>query len=147
MHENGAFMNKTTQELLDILKSSSDINHYIDQEQSNLVQIPLCEYLSQMLMEKNISASTLIQKSGLQKQYAYQILRGERQPSRDKVLAICFALRLSLDETQMLLKQTGYPPLYARIEKDSILIFGLQRRISVTDVKELLHDFGHEILA
>lgn len=140
-------MKKTTQELLEILKSSSNIDDYIEKQQNNFIHVPLCEYLTHLLNEKSMSTGMLIQRSGLDRTYTYQILAGSKKPSRNKVLAICFSLELSFEETQMLLKATGYPILYARSERDSIIIFALHHNASITDVNELLYDFNYEILS
>lgn len=140
-------MTKSTQELLEILKQTSQIDDYIENEENNLVQMELHQYLQILLEKKQLSSSQLIKRSGLDRTYTYQILSGKKTPSRDKVLAICFSLELSFEETQNLLKATGYPILYARIKKDSILIFALQHKTSLTDANELLFDFGYDTLS
>ena len=77
---------------------------------------------------------------------AHQIFSGHKNPTRDKVLALCFGFLLSLDETQTLLKCTGYGPLYPRDPKDSLIIFALQRNYSIADVNELLFEKGFSLL-
>lgn len=141
-------MRKSTQELLKLLNEAPQVSDYIENEEDNMVQqTNLCQYLNTLLEEKQIDKSQMIKLSGLDRTYAYQILSGtKKNPNRDKVLAICFALKLSFEETQNLLKATGYPILYARIKKDSILIFALQRNAALADVNELLYDFGFETL-
>lgn len=141
-------MRKSTQELLKLLNEAPQISDYIENEEDNMVhQTNLCQYLNTLLEEKQIDKSQMIKLSGLDRTYAYQILSGtKKNPNRDEVLAICFALKLSFEETQNLLKATGYPILYARIKKDSILIFALQRNAALADVNELLYDFGFETL-
>ena len=99
-------MRKSTQELLKILNETPQISDYIEKEEDNMVQAELFQYLNALLNEKQISASQMIKLSGLDRTYAYQILSGTKKPSRDKVLAICFALKLTFEETQNLLKAT-----------------------------------------
>lgn len=140
-------MRKSTQELLKILNETPQISDYIEKEEDNMVQAELFQYLNALLNEKQISASQMIKLSGLDRTYAYQILSGTKKPSRDKVLAICFALKLTFEETQNLLKATGYPILYARIKKDSILIFALQHNSALADANEMLYDFSFQILS
>lgn len=140
-------MRKSTQELLKILNESPQISDYIEKEEDNMVQSELYQYLNMLLNEKQISASQMIKLSGLDRTYTYEILSGKKKPSRDKVLAICFALELTFEETQNLLKATGYPILYARIKKDSILIFALQHNAALADANEMLFDFGFQILS
>lgn len=145
----GMNMRKSTQELLKLLNTAPHFSDYIENEEDNLIkQTSLCQYLNTLLDEKNITKSQMIKLSGLDRTYAYQILSGNRKnPDRDKVLAICFSLKLSFEETQNLLKSTGYPILYARIKKDSILIFALQHKLTLADVNEILYDFDFNTLA
>ncbi len=139
-------MVKKTQDLLEILKGVSQPEDYIRREEDNLVKMELYEYLQNILDTKGISRGQLIKNSGLDRTYTYQILSGIKKPSRDKVLAICFTLKLSFEEIQNLLKATGYPILYARIKRDSIIIFALQHNITLTDTNELLFDSGYSLI-
>lgn len=139
-------MVKKTQELLDVLKGVAQPEDYIEKEEDNLVKMELYEYIHNLLKNKGISSGQLIKDSGLDRTYTYQILSGAKSPSRDKVLAICFTLKLSFDEIQNLLKATGYPILYARISRDSIIIFALQHSRTLTDTNELLFDFGYNLI-
>lgn len=140
-------MQKTTEELLKLLKKSSDISTFIDTNSEDLVEnISLCNYLNQLLIQKELKKSDVIRQSGLDRKYCYEIFAGTKIPSRDKVLALCFALRLSESETTHLLKATGYALLYARIERDSIILFALQHRLSLTDTNELLYEMNQPCL-
>jgi len=55
-------------------------------------------------------------------------------------------MKLSFEEIQALLKATGYPILYARISRDSIIIFALQHNITLTDTNELFFDSGYSLI-
>ena len=139
-------MLKKTQDLLEILKGVAQPGDYIEKEEDNLVKMELHEYIRNILNSKGISSGQLIKNSGPDRTYTYQILSGTKKPSRDKVLAICFTLKLSFEEIQDLLKATGYPILYARISRDSIIIFALQHNITLTDTNEMLFDFGYSLI-
>lgn len=140
-------MTKSTGELLELLKRSPNASSYIEKASDDLIQqVPLSQYLSNMLTEKKMSKSDIIRRSGLDRGYVYDILSGKKSPLPNKVLAICFALSLSADETQSLLKSTGYPPLYVRRERDSIILYALEHRLSLTDTNELLYEMNHPLL-
>lgn len=137
-------MKRTTEELLTILKKSSDISTFMENNSEDLMEnIPLCQYLEQILIRKNLKKSDVIRLSGLDRKYCYEIFAGTKSPSRDKVLALCFAVQLSDSETMQLLKSTGYPQLYARIERDSVILFALQHNLSLTDANELLFELNY----
>ena len=58
-------MQKTTGELLDLLKKSPTASTYMEQAADNLIhQIPLSEYLTKLIEEKNLKKGNLIRLSG-----------------------------------------------------------------------------------
>lgn len=141
-------MNKTTQELLDILKTSPSIDDYLNQEEAELTETTLKDSLEALLIQKDLTVSECVKYCSLDSHYAYQIFSGiKKNPSRDKVLALCFAMHLTIEETQRLLKLNHYPPLYARIKRDSFILFCLDKTASITDVNELLYDCGYPLLS
>lgn len=140
-------MAKSTGELLDQLKKTSDFSAYTEQNSEDFIeQLPLHTYLSNILIQKYLKKSVVIHDSGLDRGYAYDIFSGSKQPSRDKLLALCFCMQLTVDEVQRLLNSTGYPQLYARIERDSVIIFALQHHASLSDTNELLFEMGYPLL-
>lgn len=140
-------MKKTTGELLELLKKSPAAASYMEHAADDLIrQIPLSVYLTNLIEEKAMEKSRLIRLSGLDRGYVYDILAGKKNPSRDKVLALCFAMSLSAEDTQQLLKSTGYAPLYVRLKRDSIILFGLEHGISLMETNELLFEMNYEVL-
>ncbi|MDD6563931.1 MAG: hypothetical protein PUF08_02495 [Clostridiales bacterium] len=96
-----------------------------------MIKKPISDYLNAVLCEKNLSKSEVIKKSNIQTNYAYQIFSGLKIPSRDKLIALCFGMGLTLGEAQTLLKYSGYAPLYPRIKRDSVIIDSLESGKSV----------------
>ena len=82
-------MKKSTQELLDILKNTPAFSNYAEQEEAELIEVSLSDYLNRLIQAKNQDLPSLIRKSGLDRTYCYQIFDGRKRPSRDKVLALC----------------------------------------------------------
>lgn len=140
-------MKKTTCELLELLKNTANIETYMDTSSEDLIEkIPLSDYLNTLIEERGLKKSTIINQSGLDRSYAYQIFDGQRMPTRDKVLALCLSMKLGSKETQQLLKYTGYPLLYAKFKQDSIILFGLEHALSVLEVNELLYELKEAVL-
>lgn len=140
---------KTTHELLKILSSinSTDTLHTFSDELINSEKnITFSEYLSKKMQEKNVSPGQLWNRSLIQRNYGYQILDGRKTPGRDKVIALCLSLQLSLEETQRALALANAGALYPRRKRDSILIFSLEKGLSVMDTNTLLFDFSEETL-
>ena len=134
-------MSKTTQELLKILKNSRKIESYLSNQSKELLNVSLPQYLDRLLKEKNLKKSQCISEANLQRNYGYQ-----RTPSRDKLLSLCIAMRLTLEETHSLLCSTGYADLYPKNKRDSILIFALEKNLNVLETNDLLYELEEATL-
>ena len=135
-----------TQNLLKSLNESEDLKAVLEQSASDFVAQPLCEALTALLKEKELTRSQAIRSSLLNTIYGQQIFAGIKTPSRDKLLSIAFGMRLSFKETDTLLKQQGYPRLYPRRERDAVIIYGLLHKMSLLDINTLLYENELETL-
>ena len=118
-------MQKTTDQLMNEIQNSHEIEKFLENNNGEFTEEPLCDHLEHLLKEKKLQNSKVVARSGLNRIYGYQILSGKRVPSRDKLIALCFGMMLDIDETDDLLKYAGYNPLYARNKRDSIIIFAI----------------------
>lgn len=132
----------STDELENELSEISDISDYIDKNSGEFINEKLSEYLNELLKKRNMEQSEVIKASGLNRVYAYQIFEGKKNPSRDKILALSFGMKLNFGETQKLLKAACVRPLYARDERDAIIIFAVKKGQSVIDANLLLEEHG-----
>lgn len=136
----------TTDELNHEIKTTSDIDDYLIRNKENMLAQSLSEHLNILLEEKGLSRADVVRGSLLDRAYVYQIFSGERTPSRDKLLALAFGLRLSDEETQKMLKLSGNRELYARDERDALILFALQRDKTIFEANELLFSHAQMIL-
>ena len=104
-------------------------------------------YLLEKMQEKELTPARLWELAQIQRNYGYQILNGTKVPGRDKVIALCLSLSLTLEETQRALILADAGALYARRTRDSILIFSLQKGLSVSDANILLYDNSEKPLS
>ncbi len=139
-------MNKNTQELLRSLKHTKNIEAWLTENAEIFENVPLWRYLERLIAEKGIKKSQCIQNALLQRNYGYQIFSGERTPSRDKVIALCLAMGLTPEEAHSLLCHTGFSDIYPKNRRDSVLIFALERKLTVLETNELLYELGEELL-
>lgn len=137
---------KTTDELNHEIKAVSDIEDFLKKNKKNMLAHSLPEYLNTLLKQKKISRADVVRSSLLDRAYVYQIFSGEKTPSRDKLIAIAFGLCLSDDETQKMLKLSGNRELYARDERDALILFALQRKKDIFEINEILTDHNLTIL-
>ncbi len=126
---------------MNILKNSS-LEAYLKENQNELIENPLCCYLNALLEEKKLKKAEAIKKSDIDHTYAYQIFSGIRVPSRDKLIALCLGMELTLEETDTLLKYAGYATLYPRNKRDSVIISAIKNGQSRYDVDDILFDLG-----
>lgn len=144
-------MKKSTDELSKILenkKNRKDLDEYLSQNRENFLDQTFAEMLEQTLKENKVSKADAVKNSLLDRTYAYEIFRGtkDKNLSRNKVIMLCIGMEADLEQTRKLLLKKQYAPLYPKNERDSIIIFGLQRKLSVMDINTLLYEKNFDIL-
>ena len=139
---------KDTGDLFVELKNDKNIDKYLNRNREEMLQpMPLHEYLSKLLTEKNLTKQEVIKKSNLNEVYAYHLFSGiKNNPSRPKILAIGFAMELNLEEMQYLLRYAKKSPLYPRNQWDSVIISAIEQKLNVIDTNILLSQLGETIL-
>ncbi len=133
-----------TEGLLDELLSAPNPEAYLDSH--DFGERTLSEYLQRLLEEKHLERAQVVRMANLNETFGYQIFKGERNPSRNKVLQIAFAMALSLRETNRALSAAGVNALNCKNRRDAIIIFCIDRGCSLQKVNEELYRFGEEIV-
>lgn len=139
----------TTRNLGDILSKidkTSEMEKYFDNPKVTDSYDSFSDYFRSLATSKELSDSELILKSGIEKSYYYQIMKGTRNPGRDKVLRICIAAGLSNRETTRALELSGNAPLYPKNRRDIIITVGINQHASVDDINLLLDKYSEEPL-
>lgn len=133
-----------TEELLEELLSSPDPVKFA--KRHRIAEKSLSECLNRLLEEKGLVRAEVIRAAGLNETFGYQIFVGQRNPSRNKVLQLAFAMGLSLREANRLLRAAGASDLYCKSRRDAILIFCLDKGYSLRKTDEELYRFGEDTL-
>lgn len=139
-------MDKDTSKIVEELGICSDFNTFYSENKDYMVSDTLSSLLEKLLAEKGLKKSQVIKNSELAEIYAYQIFSGVRVPERKKLLSLAVGMSLNLDEVQRLLKCAGYSQLYIKLPFDSIIIYGICKKLSVMEINNLLFDYGLETL-
>jgi len=137
---------KNTDDLRQELMSSPNLDEFLSDNEKNFSNESIPVILNRLLSEKNISKATLAKQSGISEVYLHQIFAGRRNPSRNRLLCLCYGLNASLDETQELLKLCGVAQLYSANRRDAILIFGIVHGISLFEINDKLFSEDEETL-
>lgn len=132
-------MMKRTTDLMNELSHTSHIDQYLNDNKAYIIDQTLSKYLCDIIEEKSLSKADIIKKSDINEIYGYQLLSGKRFPSRDKLISLCIGGEFSLEETNDILKVGGYSPLFPKIKRDSIIIFGIQNNYSIYEINESLY--------
>ena len=98
------------------------------------------------LRQKGLSKAALAKQSGMSEIYLHQIFAGRRNPSRSRMLCLCFGLSASLEEAQELLRLCGLAELYPKVRRDAIIIYGLLHGMDLFAVNDRLFSEDEETL-
>ena len=139
-------MAKDTTEIVKELQLCEDFKTFYDENKDYMVNKSLAQLLAQLLQETGISKAKAIKNAEMSELYGYHIFAGTRIPERGKVLALAIGMGLNIRQVQHLLKATGYPILYAKRPFDSIVLYGIVKKLTVAQINELLYDYGMETL-
>ena len=137
---------RSTKDLEQKLADCARVECYLEENTSYMHDRPLADYLTKLLEKHGLKRTDVIRESGMNDIYVHQIFSGKRTPSRDKLLCICFGMRLSAEETQDVLKWCGFPVLYAKKRRDSVILYALYREMSLMQCNEELYAVGEQLL-
>lgn len=138
-------MKKRTEDLLNEIMESTQINQYLTENETEFLDMPLHLYLKHLLDGTGLKISQIAERS-CKGEYIYQVFRGIKNPSRDVVLCIALALQLTCPNTNQLLRIARMPALDARNRRDSVILFALNRTLSVPETNDILYELGETCL-
>lgn len=135
---------KETNDLLSRLKSVDNLESLEKYLADIEAQYPssFSEYMADFLKQKGISTTELIKRSKIERTYCYQILSGRKNPSREKIIAMALASKMSFEETQRALEIARVGVLYVKSKRDSVIIYALNNHMNILDTNSLLVQFG-----
>ena len=139
-------MVKDTTKIVEELGFSPDFKTFYDENKDYMVKANLSELLEELITKYGLKKSQVIRSAEMSEVYAYQIFSGLRVPERKKLLCLSIAMKLTLYEVQTLLKCAGYSTLYVKLPFDSIVLYGICKKLSVVEINELLFEYGLETL-
>lgn len=136
---------KTTGQLINRLTKVRSYSAYLDENRDELITETTGQYLTRLATEKGLKISD-IAAGASQTNYTYKIFTDERHPRRDPLIAIAISMGLELAEAQHLLRISHCAQLDPRNSRDSVIIYGLHRKQSTTEINLLLENHKEELL-
>ena len=129
--------------MMDSLENAKSFSDYYQKHKGKLVDRSFHQILNELIAEKGMSVADVIRGSGLTKPYVHKIFNGKtNKPSRDKLIALGFGLKLNSDELNELLKTAEYRELHPKVMRDAIILKSLQQGKSVFQTDEELDKYG-----
>ena len=119
----------------------SRLDGYIDRLRS-CGDLEFSSYIKDYLERNSISLSSLQKRSYIERSYFYQIVRGHKHPGRDKVVSIALAAGMTLSDTQIALQKAGGWSLCCIDTRDSVLIYAVNKSLSIAETNSLLEHYG-----
>lgn len=138
---------KTTsrlQEILDHTETESQLSDVLNDDGMIPDNLTFADYFFSLPGVNENSKAEIVRKSGIDRTYAYQILNNTRKnPSKDKIIALCLAAGTTLDQARRALKIAGCPDLYVRNKRDAIITYAFNHHMNPQELNSLLDEF-HE---
>lgn len=140
-------MRKTTEELMAEIKSVKEIGDFVEQNQEELLDMSLSEYLRQLLDKYILEKSAVFRRARMSdSNYGYELFRDDsKKASRDKLIQICFGFPLTIEEAQEVLRYGAVRTLYPRDQRDAIVLFALKNGYDMAQLNDLLFEHGEKI--
>ena len=130
-----------TEDLLARLRAAASPKEYLDADVT--IDRSLKSYLDDLLVWKNTKRSAVIRASGVHPTVAYDIFSGKcSHPGRDKLIMIAFGFGCTLAETQRMLRLAGVSELWAKVRRDAVIIWCIDRGMTRTACDDELWSFG-----
>ena len=100
------------------------------------------ELLFRLMEEQGLKAKEVIRSCRMERSYFYHILSGKKIPSRNMTIRIGLCIRADLQDINRLLRLAGAAGLYPKLKRDALLIYAIQRQLSMEQTNLLLleHD-------
>ena len=102
----------------------------------------LKDYLYGLMEKKNLTPKEMIRRCGIERSYFYHILSGVKKPGRNVLIRICLCMGAGVPDANRLLRLAGMPGLYAKVRRDALIIYALQRSMTMEQTNQMLLDQG-----
>ena len=133
-------------EVLSTIDNTKDMEKFMEQPKVTDSFKTFPEYFRSLSKVQETTDTALIEQSGIERSYYYQIMKGKRHPGRDKILRLCIGAGLSLRETTRALELSENAPLYPKSRRDIIITVAINQSASVIDTNLLLFEYGEKPL-
>ena len=137
---------KNTDDLQQELMQTPNLSRFLSENEEQFSNESVTQILNRLFRKKGITKAALAKQSGMSEVYLHQIFAGRRNPSRNRLLCLCYGLGASIEETQELLKLCGLAQLYPKLKRDAIIYYGLVHKMELFEINDTLFAENEETL-
>lgn len=124
------------------VKSEKEFEEYLREYTKDGNQFGI--YFEKYLCEHNMDNPDVIRRSGLDRNYAYQMISGKRNPAKYKIVCLCIAAGMDIVNINRCLKLAGHSELYPKNTMDAIIIKNINNgNYSLVDINIELDKYGY----
>ena len=149
MSENVFFQsNKTSVMLEEILRQCDSFDQFEAKCSDDMLNSD-CRtsiYLMRLLDKYGWKTSAASEAAEMSTGYLGLIINGKRNATRDMLIRVAITIGATVEETDYLLKYSGYNPLYVRNKRDVIIWYGLSKKEALSVINTNIKKRGLEPL-
>lgn len=127
-----------TQHLVEALQAHDSFAEFLKENQEGLGQEDFKIHIRLRMFECGLELAEIFNRAHLKPSYAYQILNGQRRPTRDKIIQFAFGMGLGLDAANQLLSSATKQTLYAKRTRDAAIMHALIHGQSIESLNQHL---------
>lgn len=142
----------TTDDLMNKLKNDvSDeraLKEYLEKiaKQPDNPRATFVEFYGKKLQSKGLTSGDIERLTGLEHAFCNKMINGKVSVTRNNLLALTIAAEMNIDEIEKCLILTQNGALYPKDSRDAVIIYAINRGLSLAETNSLLYSKGMELL-
>lgn len=139
-------MLKRTDELSFELENAQSVHSYMEANKAEFDDKNFYSFLNTLIADSGKSKTKIITDACISEPYLYNLIRGEKRPTRNSVIKLAFGLGLTLETTERFLMLAGYSHFYVRHKRDALLKYAFQNSMNISEADNLLVGYGFSVM-
>ena len=135
-------MNKSMNELMNeltSLKYKEELEQWLEEHKQEHKSFG--QYFQELCKKYHTNPSKLNSRCTKSKSYLYKCSSDVKVPSKKVIVCIGIALQATLEEINTMLKYAGHKELYPKNMWDAVIIFGLNKGYTISEIDRLLIEY------
>ena len=140
---------RTTDDLMKQLNTTVSDEHMLSDYLKNIERYEgssFHEYFGILMKRHGKTRPEVVKASHIERTFAEHMIGGSKKITRNNLLALCIACGCTFPEVDKCLKLSGNSALYSKKQRDAIIIYSINRGLSVRETNEILYENNLELL-